>query len=248
MKKEIINLRELGGLKGLEGKTVKSNLLYRSGNLNIDKMHMHDTLSALKIHAVYDLRSEHETKKEPYLLPQYIKYKKRPVLKMLEDQFKALHISDEEIRLSNGKTNFMSNIYESMATNPETFGEIIKEIIQDDGKPILFHCSAGKDRTGILASFILLALGVAKNDVFEHYMLSNEYRKDENEKMLALFKKTNNNSDDIDILKEVILVKEDYINSIFDIIEQYDSFVDYAQDKLKLSKEDIYKLRFLYLE
>ena len=44
--------------------------------------------------------------------------------------------------------------------------------------PILFHCSAGKDRTGIAAILILLALGVDEETAIYDYMLTNEYRKD----------------------------------------------------------------------
>lgn len=54
------------------------------------------------------------------------------------------------------------------------FAELFEHLLQADG-PLLFHCTAGKDRTGLAAAFILSALGVSREDIERDYLLTNEH-------------------------------------------------------------------------
>src|SRR5262245_66670784 len=65
------------------------------------------------------------------------------------------------------------------------FGALLRGLADLHLLPALMHCSAGKDRTGWAASLVLLVLGESEDDVIEHYLLSNAYRREENERMLA---------------------------------------------------------------
>jgi protein-tyrosine phosphatase len=65
------------------------------------------------------------------------------------------------------------------------FGALLRGLAGAHPLPALMHCSAGKDRTGWAASILLLVLGASEDDVIEHYLLSNEYRREENERLLA---------------------------------------------------------------
>ena len=61
--------------------------------------------------------------------------------------------------------------------NLDTFKEFFKILFKNSGSRIIFHCTAGKDRTGFAAALILSLFGVSKRHIFEDYMLSNEQYK-----------------------------------------------------------------------
>ena len=61
--------------------------------------------------------------------------------------------------------------------NLDTFKEFFKILFKNSGSKTIFHCTAGKDRTGFAAALILLLFGVSRRGIFEDYMLSNEQYK-----------------------------------------------------------------------
>lgn len=251
MNEKVSNLRCLGGHINKDSKKVKSNLLFRSGNLNINNDLLKETLNSRKINTVYDLRSSGEIKRESYVLPNNITYKHYPVLSSMEGLYKDLNFdmskAKEALDLLNGD-HFMVRIYIEMALYPAVFGEIIKDIIKLNGKPILFHCSAGKDRTGVLATLLLLSLGVSKEDIMKNYLLSNEHVKDYVEFELGKLRKNNVPEEKISEVKDAITVKEEYLNGFFSVVNKYPSFEDYAKEKLNLDHNDLEKLKELFLE
>lgn len=246
---QIVNLRELGGHKGKDGATVKKNLLYRSGNLNFSTEVLNDNLSPLNISVVFDLRSNNEVNTQPYTLPKGINYRHRPIVASMENNAKALNLqfvdNKDELLFQD---DFLPKIYKEMGNNPKAFGDIMKEIIEVRGKPVLFHCSAGKDRTGVLAAMLHLALGVSIEDVKENYLLSNDYRRDEAEKDLQKIALGIDNPELLKKIKDMLLVKEEYIDITLDIINSYPTFDEYAESKLGLSPGDLEALRQIYLE
>ncbi|MGW4895287.1 tyrosine-protein phosphatase [Kitasatospora sp. NPDC004240] len=74
-------------------------------------------------------------------------------------------------------TAMMVGLYRWFVTDPvarERFATVVRLLAAPDGAPLLFHCSAGKDRTGWTAAIVLTALGVDRDTVFEDYLLTNE--------------------------------------------------------------------------
>ncbi|GAA4856440.1 tyrosine-protein phosphatase [Kitasatospora terrestris] len=80
--------------------------------------------------------------------------------------------------LGNGRAaGLMTGLYRWFVTDRlarERFATVIRLLAEPDGTPLLFHCSAGKDRTGWTAALVLTALGVDRDTVFEDYLLTNE--------------------------------------------------------------------------
>ncbi|GAA1248300.1 tyrosine-protein phosphatase [Kitasatospora nipponensis] len=71
----------------------------------------------------------------------------------------------------------MTGLYRWFVTDPvarERFAAVLRLLAAPDGPPVLFHCTAGKDRTGWTAALLLTALGVDRETVFEDYLLTNE--------------------------------------------------------------------------
>ncbi|NLB28195.1 MAG: tyrosine-protein phosphatase [Clostridiaceae bacterium] len=258
---KISNLRELGGYRTKDGLRVKSNLLYRSGDLNFPTDLLAQSLEPLNISLVFDLRSSDEATSNAYSLPESIQYRHRPVLASFEknSQYTNFELPDLEAMRKGGRQpfsqdeirflgGFMTKVYQEMGERAEVFGDIMKEMAENGGTPVLFHCSAGKDRTGVLATLILLALGVSMEDAMEHYLLSNTYRKEEiNEEM----QKIASLIDDPVLLNQIgdmLLVKEEYLDTTLKAVRAYPVFEDYAGSRLGLEREDLETLRVLYLE
>ena len=258
---KIGNLRELGGYQTKDGLRVKSNLLYRSGDLNFPTDLLAQSLEPLNISLVFDLRSGDEAKNNAYTLPDSIQYRHRPVLEYSgnNSQVTSFELPDLEAAIKSGRQQFsqdeirflggfMTRMYQEMSERAEVFGDIMKEMAENGGTPVLFHCSAGKDRTGVLATLILLALGVSMEDAMEHYLLSNIYRKEEIDEEM---KKIAALIDDPVLLNQIgdmLLVKEEYLDTTLKAVRAYPVFEDYAVSGLGLEREDLETLRALYLE
>ncbi len=260
-KSKISNLRELGGYRTKDGLRVKSNLLYRSGDLNFPTGLLAQSLEPLNISLVFDLRSSDEATNNAYTLPESIQYRHRPVLASFEKngQFTSVELPDleemrkggrqlfsqEEIRFLGG---FMTKVYQEMGERAEVFGDIMKEMAENGGSPVLFHCTAGKDRTGVLATLILLALGVSMEDAMEHYLLSNIYRKEEIDEEMQKIASLIDDPVLLNQIGDMLLVKEEYLETTLKAVSAHPVFEDYAVSRLGLDQEDLETLRALYLE
>ncbi|NLA95732.1 MAG: tyrosine-protein phosphatase [Clostridiaceae bacterium] len=259
-KSKISNLRELGGYRTKDGLRVKSNLLYRSGDLNFPVDLLAQSLEPLNISLVFDLRSSDEATNNAYTLPDSIEYRHRPILASFENDSQVASFeppdieamrrsgrtfSQDELRFLNG---FMKRMYQEMGENAKIFGDIMKEMAGNGETPVLFHCSAGKDRTGVLATMILLTLGVSMEDVMEHYLLSNTYRKEEIDEEVQRIAALIDDPVLLNQINGMLLVKEEYLDTTLRAVRAYPVFEDYAGSRLGLDPEDLETLRVLYLE
>lgn len=110
--------------------------------------------------------------------------------------------------------------------------------------PVLFHCSCGKDRTGIGAMLIPLALGVSRADALADYMLTNVYRREIIERFLA-----DKPAAERDLLLPVEGVSEPMgAGAIDEILRRYPSYEAYFADEFGLDAARLKALRDFYLE
>lgn len=77
--------------------------------------------------------------------------------------------------ISDGSSDqIMIELYEQMVSFGDAYKQVFKELLEQPNEPILFHCMAGKDRTGITGALILSALGVSRETIVEDYTLTNQ--------------------------------------------------------------------------
>lgn len=258
----IVNLRDLGGYRGRGGLRVKRGLLFRSGDLDLPTGVLDEELAPLGVSLVFDLRSKEEARARPYALPGGIRYRHRPVFSSLaectggrhlgfwerEKLFRVLSglsLSHEELRPLG---RLMLGVYEAMGEDPAVFGGIMKEIVEHAGEPLLFHCMAGKDRTGVLATMILLALGVSQEDAKEHYLLSNDCRREVVEREMKLVAAIVKDPAVVGVIGEMMTAREEYIELVLDRVSSYPAFEDYARARMGLASADLEALGRIYLE
>ena len=246
------NFRDLGGYKTEDGRTVKWGKIYRSDNLHSLTDEDLKYMKRLNIKSVVDFRSVEERENEPdrlnpdmtqVLLP--IKFQPK---ELDDDSIKNLmkDLTFGDLDSSNLLRDFNIIIVEEFTDEYKNF---FRHIIENNAEPLVFHCTAGKDRAGFASAMILTILGVPREKVIEDYLLTNTYVKDHvDDKMLEIELKTFFRAD-TDNLRKINLVEERYIQAAFDTIDSKWGGMDrYISEALNLNEEDILKLQDFYLE
>ena len=190
------NFRELGGYRAADERQVKYGLLYRGGNLDLLKSEAdHARLVSLGLREILDLRSAGESAAHPDPAVPGAHYQR--VCGMRNADGTEMDFSGKGIeRLRQEKEAFERSVGRPVH-DFEWFSALYRRVpsvhtpttrcLPVGGRrvPVLFHCSCGKDRTGIGAMLILLALGVSRADALADYMLTNVYRREIIERFLA---------------------------------------------------------------
>jgi protein-tyrosine phosphatase len=250
------NFRDLGGYRTTDGHSVKWGLIYRAGQLN--KLSDADVakLKTLNIRTVVDLRgtSEAETRGKDRL-PEGVRAVSLPI--GTDSLPKEEKTDSTPAGASPGPTDFMLQATRSIMVNrTDVYSALIRELADAKNRPFVFHCTAGKDRTGVGAAIILSLLGVPWDTVRDDYLLSNFYRKEENERELKsmredIAKKQGIPPEQVDMTmyEAMFLVKPEYIEAAHDgVIGKYGSMDSYLRKGLGISDEVINKLRSELLE
>ena len=122
--------------------------------------------------------------------------------------------------------------------NTHRFSSLFGHLLESDD-PLVFHCTAGKDRTGFAAALILRALGVPQDDVMRDYLLTNERLKPKSEwKGL-----------DPEVAVVLYRVQPEFLDAAFETVDQtYGGVEAYFREGLGLREAERARLRELYLE
>ena len=169
-----LNLRDLGGWAA-DGGTVAYGRIFRSDRLSELSDADLATFAGLGVRTVIDLRHGSEVEEAPSRLWPTVDYHEN--IPMAGDSvqprtFLEMAFSGE----MDGMTDaFVGETYISMLTrHAQDFGRAINLAVSR--APSLFHCTAGKDRTGLFAMLVLRSIGVSHDDVMTDFTLSNPYR------------------------------------------------------------------------
>ena len=168
--------RDLGGYETADGRTVKWGALFRSGVMNKLTEADYAYLSSLGIGSVYDLRTSDERTSEPTVWAAgAIDYVTFPDPASDSDANPLVQVfTDPEVtpaKVSAMMTELYSGILEQQAP---AYRAMFDELANGEAAPMVFNCSAGKDRTGVGAALILSALGVPRETVVADYALSEQ--------------------------------------------------------------------------
>jgi protein-tyrosine phosphatase len=135
-----------------------------------------------------------------------------------------------------------------MVSNTDAFLKIFKILLDEPQNPMLFHCMAGKDRTGVVAALILSALGVPREVIEQDYLYTNQ-ASEEMKKGFEAIGYTMPKHIDQAVVIAMYEARIEYIQAYFDEIESRFGNVDsYLLEALGLESEDINLLRSHLLE
>ncbi|MDD0810550.1 tyrosine-protein phosphatase [Curvibacter sp. RS43] len=166
------NFRDLGGYQGKDGRRLRLRRLFRSDHLAQLSAADIEQLQALQVGRTVDFRGEHERLAQAYTLPEVTQHAlsiEPTVVQRAKDmQARGQTLTPE------GAAALMEQTYRDFVlNNSPRFAQLFALLLEDD-QPLVFHCTAGKDRTGLAAALILRALGVAPDVVMHDYLLTNQ--------------------------------------------------------------------------
>ncbi len=165
----VFNMRDIGGYETVEGRRVKCGLVYRSAFLSELTEADRDRFTALGIQRVYDLRTPKETAERPGKLPDGVQVISLRIVE--QEPMKRLRVFMNRHRL----LDIFSESYRGplLDEGAAKYGQLIRDITDPGKLPVVYHCTAGKDRTGIATALILEAVGVPRGTVINDYLMSN---------------------------------------------------------------------------
>lgn len=192
----INNFRDFGGYKTQNGTRIKKGLLYRSGDLSRATDADLEMLHSLEIKTICDLRSEGERKYEPDRIPaaRPFTFFNIPMHPIVDYHGRSLGRLLSLMFGSERKTDYVAVSYQAYREYATRYlpqlKALFKRISDPENLPVLIHCSAGKDRTGVVSSLIQLVLGVSFETAMEDYLKTNgnlqAYKEDAFQRMSRL--------------------------------------------------------------
>lgn len=244
-----INLRDVGGYATAQGWRVREGQVYRSGSLAYLSNDGVRALGGLGLAEVWDLRSHEEVAKHPDRLPDGVAYRHRP----LANPGRGFRLRALWAVLSRRPHRLTEMLYAgytqvTLIQNAAVVADFFRAVSEAE-TPVLLHCTAGKDRTGIFVALLLDLLGVPRSTIYEDYVLSNEYH--------ASFVKAI--EDDLRRLRRLrinethlaplLVVEPEMMERVLNFVdEMYGSTEDYLREVGGLSAESIAKIRSTLLE
>lgn len=170
------NFRDLGGLASSDGRKIKPYMLIRGTTLRKLSPAVLELLKNMyKIHTIVDLRTKKEAQERPSKVPANVTYNHFPILN--EALVGISHEKKIHSLLSLSLMPEMEELYIHMVTG-EAQNHLVDTLkfiltLPENAYSVIFHCSAGKDRTGVLAALLLSFLGVSRKDIIEDYLMTN---------------------------------------------------------------------------
>ncbi len=170
-----LNFRDIGGLPAGDGSQVRSGVIFRSeGPASFQPIHQRE-LVALGIRLICDLRAGTERLKSPNTWA--------PDARLLNVDINSdVRVSPSHLLETLGSDRSVDALRQASMKNYAATARALRprvrelvEAIIDGERPALIHCTAGKDRTGVLVALILEALGVPEEIVVADYLRSEVY-------------------------------------------------------------------------
>lgn len=255
----IANARELGGYVLPDGRCVKHDLLLRGGLL---KKASDEDIRAFteRFHLVHNF--DFRTKDEVTVAPD------RPIegadhiwLPAIDEETEALaadalpHEAYRDLNnwlVANSHNEMVQRVahhlYMDMVFNEYTqlqYAAFLQTLVNTPDGAVYWHCSQGKDRTGLASTFLLAALGADRDLILKDYRISMEFYQKEVDYYYSLVK----TEAERQVLLTFIGVNEAYYVETLDMIDRrYGSLVAYLKGPLCMTEEDFAVLRDRYLE
>lgn len=251
------NTRDLGGFVACDGRRIKPQMLIRSGSLfkatkkDIERLCHHHHLKT-----IIDLRIDAEINEKPDPVFDGVSYVRVPLLDKA-----YLGITRDEYSLYS-----WFNIFSDSSKRPEdvfyemyemlVFGERSKKLIpqifdillQKDTEAVLWHCSAGKDRVGIVTMLILVALGVDRETIIEDFLATNRFSAAEIIKTRVFAPLVIKDRRQRKCLAILMGVKREYLDRLFNKIDtDFESIEDFFVSQYGISADMLCELKNKFL-
>ncbi len=235
------NFRDIAGTTSIyttsHDGTMRTGVFYRSNALALSPADR-TTLSTLGIGNVYDLRTASEIASSPDVMPDGAKYTNIDIIGNAASGSNITSITVSSAAQAKAMMQQANVSFVSDAGMRAQFTTLFNDLASTDGAA-LFHCTAGKDRTGWTAAMLLSIAGVDNATIMENYLATNDYTRQRVEATLAMMPPSM-----AAIYAPLLGVDASYLQAGLDeITRQYGSVDNYLKQGLGLSQETLYVLR-----
>lgn len=259
----IPNARDLGVYKTKDGHQIKPRRLIRSGCLT--GMTEADTkilTEDYELRAIVDFRTAAELSEKPDPTLPGVTYMHNPILNEAqmgmthEEKAENKGLLDFLVELiqtgENGPEQFMSDLYAQLVLHEETvrrYRTFFDAVLNNREGALLWHCSAGKDRAGMGAVYLLWALGVSEPVIRADYLLTDRYLEKNLNRMIAHLAETVPDEKVLNGVRIMNTARESYLNRLYaEVDRHYGSMDAFLREGLGLGEEEKRELRENYLE
>ncbi|KAG6910995.1 hypothetical protein DXG01_006049 [Tephrocybe rancida] len=243
----VINVRDLGSYPSetYPGQITQPRLLYRSAELASITEEGKQQLKALNIAKVFDLRSDTEIRKYNTPQPEIegVEIIHSPVFQT-EDYSPEMMAKRYQLYAS-GKTEAFMELYSQILDHAgPSFGAILRHIRDNPTEGCLFHCTAGKDRTGIIAAILLKLAGVNNTVIAEDYALTRVGREPAREKIMARLSKEPLFASNNEAALNMFTCRHETMTAFLALLEnKYGGAEQYSKSYLGLTDDDVRIIR-----
>jgi protein-tyrosine phosphatase len=218
------NFRDLGGIPAAGGRFTAWGKLFRSDGMHHLEPDDLRYLASLPLVTVVDFRTTDSLERSPDRVPETVTN-----LVSLPLSPGSLTPADRDVSLTADTwVDFMRNINRELVLEEEyaqVFRRFFAILAQEDNLPALFHCAAGKDRTGLAAAYILFSLGVSEDVVMRNYLASGVYLRGKYDHLLEKMPER----------APLFTVRSEYLQSAIDAMREKSGSVEaYLADVLKV--------------
>ena len=232
------NFRDLGGYRSADGRRVRRGQIFRSDHLAGLTSEDLARLASLGIGHSLDFRGAAECAATPYDIPgvQRVALTIEPTVIA---RMQAL-VAQGVVPTAEETVELMRETYRDFVNrNADTYGRFMKHLLEQP-TPQVFHCTAGKDRTGFAAALVLSALGVDRATIEHDYLLTNQlYKRD------ARLEGQGHPH----VMKVLWQVQPEFLHAAFEAVDaQHGGMTDYLHGAIGLTPQELAELQHMLLE
>ena len=263
----VLNARELGGYLTEDGRMVKHGVFLRTAALGeATEEDLQRLQNVYHLSVVADLRRDSEVESDPD--PEipgvrniHLRIMDEAALKEKQKKLGLLDIIGivkgnriDKLKLALKMGVISDQMYVDFLSNDqgkEGYAQMFQELLAlPEGQAFLFHCTQGKDRTGLAAALILSALGVDEETILSDFMLTNSFNADRIAQERQMLQDEGIQGDEQDAMMIGFdMVNRQYMeNALNWMKETYGSVTGYITTELGVTDEQLETLRNLYLE
>lgn len=247
MFEKIRNVRDLGGLMTKDGRVIRKGYLIRSANLSeVSDQDVEDLKNIYHLAKIIDLRTSMEKEQKPDVYIDGAEYEDMPIF---DEQKMGISHEKGTDRLGAGMLPVMEDLYQMLVSDKaclDNFRKALFAVMEHDFSKgsVLWHCTEGKDRCGLLTVFILEILGADRESIIEDYLMTNEVNLYKAEMYYKGMLASGKTEKEAEAVKNIFLAKESYLNAAYNIIEKkYGEIDEFISQGLNLSSDKIIEFR-----
>ncbi len=256
----IANARELGGYRMTEGRTVRHGKLLRTGKLyDATPADMERLTGYYGLTLVIDMRTTDEVAQAPdpgipgvdWMHVRIVDEDSEDSNELAAVQYTKANTVEGLLEISkdgSAAKAIYSGILDSDYTK-KAYRDFFHLILENDGGTVLYHCTGGKDRTGMGSILLLAALGADDDTCLDDFVLTNVYNRRKIEAAVDQVRPYTDDERVFTVIRSLVGVSREYMGAfVEEANRRYGSLLDFVRDGIGISDEEIALLRERYTE